>query len=530
MASFYKVFFALLLIICSALLIGLWYSSHSPDYLRFPDAMEYAGAARNMTEGEGFSTNTLWVLRLPLSNELPAPEIRRPLLFPFWTFLWFKILGAKDIIAIYASAFWWLAAIILTFLFAQKFFSLKVAVISSFLLIFDKATLNYAFGGLTEPLFTVILLASIWFVLGTENKLRFLAGGIILGLGQWTRTNAFLYIVPVLFIVFCNLEFNHPPCPPYKGGYNDNHTREKKLLISLMFILGFFICILPIFIRNHSAVGLFSLNPLYSYVVLNETPISPAHGMERSLNFYSPFAYFLKNPSVLINKWGSNFIKNFECMGGSLYLIFIGLSFSGLLCLKDKKKKQFLWFTLTSIGLSLIFFSFGEFEGIRFYVPFAPMLMILSVEILFSLKNKMEIGDKPVYFISGLLILLSLILSIQMIVKTNPDVRGLEFRETMGRNLMSELPPDGVILSDIPWATGWYGDRISIWLPIHPEQIPEIEQYIKIDGILLSGSVLGSSELSPRWQQIYMGQLALPDFEKVERNNLPNMAFFVRKK
>ena len=529
MTPFSKVFFALLLIICSALLVGLWYSSHSPDYLRFPDAMEYAGAARNMTEGDGFATNTLWVLRLSLSNELPAPEIRRPLLLPFWTFLWFKILGAKDIIAIYASAFWWFAGIILTFLFAQKYFSLKVAILSSFLLIFDKATLNYAFGGLTEPLFTVILLASIWSVLETKNKFRFLLGGIILGLGQWTRTNAFLYIIPVLFIVFCNPDFKHSPSSPYKVEHNNNQSRQKKLLISLMFILGFFICILPIFIRNQSATGLFSLNPLYSYVVLNETPIAPAHGMERSLSFYSPLAYFIKHPVVLINKWSSNFIKNFECMGGSLYLIFIGLSLSGLLCLKEKKKKQFLWFTLISIGLSIIFFSFGEFEGIRFYVPFAPMLMILSIEVLFSLKNKMEFGEKPVYLISGLLISLSLIFSIQMIVKTNPDKRGLEFRQIMGRNLMTELPPDGVILSDIPWATGWYGDRTSIWLPIHPEQIPQLEQYIKIDGILLSGSVVGSPELSSRWQQIYTGQLALPGFEKTEGNNLSNMAFFVRK-
>ena len=485
--------------------VGGWVYVRSPKFLCYPDAMEYASVARNLARGQGATSQALWVLRLAFSAELPAAEVRRPLLFPFWLSVLFRLFGAKDVVAILGTAFWWAMLIGLTFCFAYRFFSLEVAVWGALLLLFDKGTLTLAFSGLTEPLFAVLLLLAVWVLLESKSPIHFIAVGVLLGLAQWTRANAFFYLFPALIFV---------------GGKN----RQVVLTRVLCLMAGFFVVCLPIAFRNYQALGSFSLNPLYSYAILNSTPLATAHGMERSLLVHSPLAYFLANPGVLWTKWSTSFVNNFTILGDSLYPIMLGVILIGLLRAKAGREAKLGLFILSSLLLTVVLFSLGEYEGIRFYVPWAPLLIVQALGFVFS--NGLGTSWRS-RLASSVLLAITVVMTSATVASLHPRPRALDFYRAVGDRVKENVSTEQVVLTDCPWITGWHADRTAVWLPNEPETVGLLMRELPISALALMPTVQQSDEFSRKWKAIYAGEQGFAGFRRLEWREAPGVVFFV---
>src|SRR6185436_235101 len=127
--------------------------------------------------------------------------------------------------------------------------------------------------------------------------------------------------------------------------------------------------------------------------------------------------------------------------------------------------RALLIFTLSSAFLWLALFSLGEFEGPRFYVPLSPLVLMLAalafrdlIEWATSLKRASIIGA----VVLAAAMLLPGVFKIAFLLSGDrPD----PFRAALGELIQSHLPEDAIILSDVPWAVAWYGDRTSVWIP-----------------------------------------------------------------
>lgn len=513
--------------------VGAWYYARSPKHLFYPDAMEYATVARNMARGDGATSQALWVLRLAFTNEIPAAEIRRPLLLPFWISLWFRLVSSSDLVAIWASAFWWYVAIGLTFLIAWRRGTPELAFWSVLLLVFDGSFFRYSFCGLSEPLFAALLIPVFWILSGAEKTRQFLIAGALIGLGQWVRTNSFFFLLPALVFVPCKV-------------------REKTLIRILCLIAGFAVVVFPIAFRNFGVVGTFGLNPLYPYVALNSTPLVPApHGMERSLEPIAPMSYFLAHPAALVSKWTSHFVSNFQSLSFSIYPLCIGILMMGYLALgkggvarnrtpeqavsPDKSHSpnaecpsagvnpfgRTILFVLLSILISMVLLSIGEYEDIRFYVPFAPLLFVLTAQILWDAAS--GVSPWKARMLLGVLLCISLVSSLNHILSTEPNEGRNWYLERIAARVSTAVASDGVIVSDVPWVLGWRADRVSMWLPSKAQEMSAIEREIPVSAIVLTQGVQDSREFAPEWAAIHRGEYSLRGYQRTTWDDVPGV-------
>jgi hypothetical protein len=485
-------------------------------WLIYPDAMEYAQTARNMSEGRGAVTESLWLLRTAYSVEIPPPDVRRPLLWPAVISLFFRITGPADWAAIVASGFLGWVASGMFFLLARKVLPSMEAFLCSLVFVFQPEIILMNQSGLSEPLFTFLLLLIAFLWIRSRGNLDYFLLGLAAGLTQWVRLNGFLIIIPLLVYEI---------------------YRRKKLKdpqIGLL-LLGFILVLFPILIRNQVLLGEFSILNLARYSVVGEIPPYPDHGAERALEKISVLGTFLSHPVAVLAKYMRGFSENFTVLFRIVNPLLWGLWLVPLWGGKSLSRQVVLLsrFGFFLLLLYLLSFSIGEFEGQRFYIPVAPFVVMGGFAgwlwILYHLKNSggsealsaPEQEEKGVFSVHRLrgktvvfLILLVLpgLLHLRQSALSPPNAG---FRHQLYQLLAEYTEADAVIGSDTPWATGWYSRRLSIWLPESPVFLNAVNERLELDYIVLTASVTGPEWNTTPWIYIYGGSLGLPGYEKV---------------
>lgn len=170
-----------------------------------PDAMRYASVARAYLRGEGFA----WRQYLPyeLATEGYNPDKRYPhFLHPLLIAAAIVLMGERDAAVALASAVPTVLAALLVYALGRRWFDVRVGLVAALTFALNADVLYYGLSGLTEPLFTVILLVvAAWFVLGLRRggwaAAAWMAGaGAALGLSQAVRPVGVLYALPFAFV------------------------------------------------------------------------------------------------------------------------------------------------------------------------------------------------------------------------------------------------------------------------------------------------------------------------------------------
>lgn len=557
--------------------LAVRYDTHCYRNFSSPEAMDAAQVARNLSEGNGFSTLYIRPFSIYLvqkhnrgraaseaagTNLVDAaqmygrhPDLANAPLYPvvlaglfkvtspswtaeshksFWgdsgRFLRYK---PEFVIAIFNQILL-LAAVLLTFLVARAMLDLLAAWLSAFLMLYSDEMWRLSVSGLPTMLLLVIFLGLVWCLVSFElsgraerpdSRRQFLlaAGtGLLTSLGMLTRYSFGWVIIPlvIFFVVY--------------GG-----ARRTGLAVTafLVFAAG----ILPWLARNFAVSG--TLFGTAGFAVMESSYVFAGPRLMQSLNpemfeAYRHIVYLLMLKLTANLKWIlSDAVPRLG--GGWVGILFLaGL----LLGLRNLAARRLRYFAMMCLAMFIITTALGQTylstlsPGLNTenqLVLLTPLAVIFGVAFFLTLLNQMETPFPQMrYIVIGLLIfLVRLPYTLSLLPpETSPSAYPPYYPPDI-QKISTWIKPNELVMSDIPWAVAWYGDRQCTWLTINCNyEFVALNDFIKpVNGLYLTLNTLDAKLLTEcvqggvdNWSNFCYKTLALNQLpEKFPLRNFP---------
>jgi hypothetical protein len=497
----------------AVLSLAIWYDLHCYRNFANPEAMDAAQVARNLSEDNGFTTEfirpfSVYLIQkhnhasapnqTALTNAFDFAQIRGrhpdlanapvyPLLLaglwklhtPDWKVEMHKTFWSEGgrftryspefFIAIFNQILL-LVVVLLTFLVARKIFDTPAAWLAALLVLGSNVLWKFSVSGLPTLLLLVIFLGVVWCLAavetlgGDENpeqRRRFilaLAVGLLTGLGMLTRYSFGWVILPVIlyFVIF--------------GG-----TRRTGLAVAAF--LAFAVVATPWIARNLAVSGTFLGTA--GYAVVEGTFAFPGSRLMQSLNPDMTSAYWVLPYTVKLQT-NLRYILQDDMLslgGGWMGILFLaGL----LLGLRNVVARRLRYFTMMCLGVFLVVSALGrtqltyispELNTENPLVLLTPLVVIFGVAFFLTLLNQMNAPSVQVR--SGVVGLVVMLACQQFILtllppKTTPGAYPPYYPPEI-QKFSGWMRPDELVMSDIPWAVAWYGDRQCTWTTINSQ-------------------------------------------------------------
>lgn len=258
---------------------------------------------------------------------------------------------------------------------AKNIFSEKTAYYATFLYIVNPLFTFYDRQALMETAISAIGIWSFYFFwksTKSEDVKNFLWLGIMLGIGYFIKSNAFVFFLSIVAIsIFLFVKFQE---------------KREELLYGLFTTFGISLLVLSPLLLQESFWGTLDQNQKY---------------------IFSPSELF----SLPITQWFRNFIGVVQII--FIYInpfILLAVIIAALLIVKRKniyENMLLVWLGL-GIGFATII---GKTIGIRYLISFLPILLILAAYFFASVKNK------TLSYLIYLAIIPSVILTVLLILK-----------------------------------------------------------------------------------------------------------------
>ena len=142
-------------------------------------------------------------------------------------------------------------------------------------------------------------------------------------------------------------------------------------------------------------------------------------------------------------------------------------------------------------------------------VLFAPLMIGFGIAMALVLFGRTEASNKALWrgAFTGLLLLIS---GIAMIVRLLPEQKPLHnfppYFEPAIHSLHDWTKDDEIIASDMPWAVALYADRNSLWIPNKLRDLLGLSDQGKLDGTLAGVFLTPITRNSPFLSGIYKGE------------------------
>jgi 4-amino-4-deoxy-L-arabinose transferase-like glycosyltransferase len=284
--------------------------------------------------------------------------------------------------------------------------------------------------------------------------------------------------------------------------------------------LAFFYCALvllavsPWLLRNYQLSG--SPLGLAPYTALADSAQYPKDSLMRTLN---PSLNFGAVIAAARAKWKSGFSELYEngltTMGGGLLIAFFMVTFFYRFVRVHVHNLR--W----GVGLSMLLFLLGAgFFGrdvMPLYHIFWPFVILYGLAFFSILLDRLDLSIQ--LYKSGLTMLVVLLtalpLLITILLSPPPGLLYPPYYAPFIMRVSELLKPNEVMCTDMPWATAWYGKRLSILLPQSIDDYYEINDYRKyISGLYITtltkdrpfvSSLLEGSEKT--WFPVTMGRM-----------------------
>ncbi|MES2308006.1 MAG: glycosyltransferase family 39 protein [Verrucomicrobiota bacterium] len=481
--------------------LSTWYMVSEFHGFKEKEAMDAAQVGRQIAEGKGFTTEWIRPQAITLFKEkLTAktdsenrlekfPEIYQSPLYPYCLGFLFKITGKPYVVKLsdlrespfraeWVICFFNLlctyATGIVIFILGARIFDGRVGFLSSVVFLFSDLIWRFALSGLSTSLVLLLLTVS-WFFLNEafaneENEgggltiLWLALAGFFAGLSVLTRLSLVWLMIPMLLILLAAF-------------------RTKVWIVSFYF-LTLFLTFIPFLIRNHSLTG----NWLGGWGI-NYSPTDLAFSLLQGDEATLPLKMI---PIRMVQATGYH-LQNFQgLLGGSFAAL---LSFAALFHVFRRERSRCLQYGIFILLPFLILAgslvnAYPDWCSIwNMGVMVLPLMTICGSAYFYVLLDRMEL-EYPVLQKS---ILVGFVL-----LNAAPFLLTLAPPGEMPFHFPPYYPPmiklsaewnqkNEVMVSDMPWATAWYGDRVSIWLPAKIKDLYWIHDYIQpISSMLLT--------------------------------------------
>jgi 4-amino-4-deoxy-L-arabinose transferase-like glycosyltransferase len=360
-----------------------------------------------------------------------------------------------------------LLVVVLTFFLAKNLFDSGVAWLSAILVLGSELFWRFSMSGLSTMLLLVIFLGLTLLLLKIEktardalpraNRLLALAVvvGILIGLGALTRYAFGWTIIPaVLFLLF----FSGP----------------RRLPHTLAVLFAFAVVVLPWVLRNEAVSG----TPFGTagYAVAEGTSAFPRFQLERSIHpelahamWFTPYLQKLfGNTRAILT---GDLFKTFGTCVGALFFAGLFMNFRGPGAQRGR------YFLLMCLGFFIVVQALGrtglsdlspEVNSENLLVLLVPLVVIFGASFFFTLLEQMTLPLVELrYAVTGLFValcclpLMFVLLPPRTVPVVYPPYYPPQIQQAAGW-----MQPDELMMSDVPWAAAWYGDRQCVWLTL----------------------------------------------------------------
>jgi Dolichyl-phosphate-mannose-protein mannosyltransferase len=387
---------------------------------------------------------------------------------------------------------------VMTFFLAKRLFDSSVAWMSYVLVLFCELLWQFSVSGLSTMLLMVIFMGLVWCLVWIESEERepvwghraqtLLAAGIglLMGVGMLTRYSFGWLIIPVLIFlgIFCAIRRN-----------------QILIITSAVFLL----VIAPWITRNIMVSG----TPLGTagYALVDGTMLFPENKLARSLEpdfrslGFRPFVFKLSTNARTILQ------DELPKLGGSWVtaLFLAGL----LLSYRNPALVRLRYFLLATLLVLFFIQALGKTQlsedspvlnSENLLILLVPVIFIFGAGLFYTLLNQinLKIRELQIAIVVAFGILMCLPMAfIFLPPKTNPLVYPPYYPPAI-QQTCNWMKPTELMMSDIPWAMAWYGNRQCLWLTANAEsQFYAVHDFIKpVKGLYLTPQTTDSRFLS----------------------------------
>jgi hypothetical protein len=503
----------ILLLILLAVSLLIRFDMHSARNMAAPDAMDSAQLARNLSEGKGYTTEFIRPLSIYMVRQMnhdagdkdPAglnanhPDISNPPIYPvvlaglmkvlpfhfdsaakgsFWSLPDPNNPGGQrgiryqpDFLITFFNQFLFFLIVALTFFWARRLYEFSVARTSAIVLLLSEALWRFSASGLSTMLLLLLFMVLVWCLTLWESEVRepkwgakgaillSAAVGVLLGIGGLTRYSFLSMIFPVgLFLAI----FGGP----------------RRWICTIAAILAAVAIVSPWIARNYAVSG--SAFGTAGYSVIEW--FFPGFRLQRSLQPVLPgfpvSLYFKKFMANLGPTLQGDFIND---AGGLIMAFFlVGL----LVGFRSQSLRRMRYFAVGSLvmliiaqALALTKFSeeSPEINSENLLVLISPLVVVFGVGLFYSLLDGIAFPASWLrrVAISGFVFLIRVPMWFSLLLPGKGPIVYPPYWPDRIQSTARVLHTNEMMMTDIPWATAWYGDRQSVWLTLNAAADPQ---------------------------------------------------------
>jgi 4-amino-4-deoxy-L-arabinose transferase-like glycosyltransferase len=385
---------------------------------------------------------------------------------PFWSLGGFFLRYQPDFIITVLNQVLLFVVTVLIFLLARRLFDNGVAWVSAILFLCTDLFWRFSVSGLSTMFVLVIFMGLVWSLVLLEaqtrkpapgqSKLMLLAvlTGALVGIGALTRYSFGWLIFPVvLFLIL------------FSG--------SQRVPLTLIALAAFVAIMAPWIIRNYHVSG----TPFGTagYAVLENTGMFPENRLQRSLepdlNRLAPYFFWSKLGlglrQILLNdlpKLGGNWVSA---------LFFVGL----LIGFRSPAIRRLRYFLLASMVILTVVQAMGrtplsdrspEVNSENLLVILSPLFFVYGVSLFFLFLDQIQL---PVPELRRVVIgIFTMVTCLPMLLTFMPPkprpVIYPPYYPPFIQTVTGWLKERELVMSDIPWAVAWYGERQSVLLTL----------------------------------------------------------------
>lgn len=497
----------------TALLVIVAYNVRVAKNFGTQEAMDAAQLARNLAEGDGYSTKFVRPFSMHLVSRRtlekagrqeshepadyarirePHPDISNAPVYPLVLAGLMKVLPfhyevmrsqpffsssgrpwrhQPDFLISWFNQFLFLAVVAVTFFWARRLFDATVAATAAVALFGSDILWRFSSSGLSTMLLLLICMGLVWCLTSLDQELDepgpgaatpLALGGIagaLIGLGALTRYGFGMMIVPALLFIWLA-------------------AGARKIPAALAMAAAFAIVLVPWVIRNYDVSG----TPFGTagFALLHGAGFS-GHELERSLNPDVQFGIralvhkLLANSRLLL---GSEF---FVLAGGWATALFLA---SLLIGFRNRRIRRMRLFLLLSLGTLFVTQALGRTElsadsplinSENYLAVLIPMVMVYAVALFYILLDQIQLPFRQLRFAAvGIFVLLLWLPLIQVMLPPRGHPLALPaYYPPAIQTAAGYFKERELMMSDVPWAVAWYGNRQCLWLTLNAVRPPD---------------------------------------------------------
>ena len=493
--------------------LAIFYNLAAFQNMFSPEGMDAAQLARNISEGKGFTTDCIRPLSLHLiyqratnvmaaserpttTNALPSaleqtwidrlqvrhPDLANPPLYPLLLagalklnpYGWPDVTSA-DPFSIYLPDLWiamfnqllLLLAAILVFNLARKLFDESVAWVSAVIFMGTELYWRFSISGLPTILLLVLFLLLMRLLLAVEAESRrgsprsgrlvvgALGAGLLVGLCALTNYSFAILMIPLSVFV---------ATLPMRG----------RMGFVFAALVGFLVLLSPWLKRNYDLSG----TPLGTagYAVFQETERFPGDQIQRSsqpdfreFSFLELRSKFVKNARRLL---ADDLLQLGGSWASAFFVVSLLIPFQNV---PRQRLRTFLVLSLLTLALMQCVAATeagpeaSQAHSQDLLAVTGPVIFIFAVSLFFTVVDQGSVvaTRARVTATGGFCLVLSTPLIMTLLPPHAPRVQYPPYFPPWIQEKASHMGREDWMMSDIPWAVAWYGDRPAVWLSRH---------------------------------------------------------------